>query len=61
MPSIVFWIMGIVFVAPAVAILGLFIAHRLNKGNPGRAMGALWLVLGVMLALFGYGIFLGAE
>lgn len=61
MPSIVLWILLIGFVAPAVAILGLVIAYRLSKGNPGRGMGALWLVLVALLGLFGFGIFQGME
>lgn len=60
MPTIVWWIVGVGFVAPGVVLLGLFVANRLSKGNPGKTMGALWAVLAVMLALFlGFGIFQG--
>jgi hypothetical protein len=62
MPSIIWWIILVGFVAPAVVLLGLFIANRYSKGNPGKTMGALWLVLLVMLVLFlGFGIFQGAK
>lgn len=62
MPSIVWWIVGIVFVAPAVILIGLFVANRFSKGNPGKAVNALWVVLLIMLVLFlGFGIFQGAK
>jgi|GEM_PF-3134499 len=62
MPAIVWWIIGIVFVAPVAILLGLFAANRFSKGNPGKTVGALWGVLLVMLLLFlGFGIFQGAN
>lgn len=62
MPAIVWWIIGIVFVAPAIILIGLFLANRFGKGNPAKAVNALWLVLLIMLSLFlGFGIFQGAK
>ncbi len=62
MPSIVWWIVGVVFVAPVVILLGLVVANRFSKGNPGKTVNALWLVLLVMLALFlSFGIFQGTK
>lgn len=52
MPAIVWWIAGIGFAAPAVALLALFLLHRRSQGNPGRAMGALWAVLVLLLLGF---------
>lgn len=57
MPKIVWAIIGVGFVAPAVAIAALVLAHRFSKGNPGRAINAFWAVLAVLLAgLLGYGL-----
>ena len=57
MPTIVWAIIGVVFVAPAVAIAGLALAHRFSKGRPGRAINAFWAVLAVLLAGFlGYSL-----
>lgn len=62
MSSIIWWIVGVVFVAPVLIILGLVVANRYSKGNPGKAVNALWFVLFVMLALFlGFGIFQGTK
>ncbi|MFZ5813838.1 MAG: hypothetical protein ACOY93_00865 [Bacillota bacterium] len=62
MPSIVWWIVGVVFVAPVLILVGLFLANRFGKGNPARAVNALWLVLLVMLTLFlAFAFFQGAE
>lgn len=52
MSPIVWWIVAVGFVAPAVALLVLFLLHRRSRGNPGRAMGALWAVLLVLLLAF---------
>ncbi|MBP2017274.1 hypothetical protein J2Z79_000648 [Symbiobacterium terraclitae] len=57
MPTIVWAIVGVGFVAPAVAILALVLANRFSKGSPGRAINAFWAVLAVLLAGFlGYGL-----
>ncbi len=57
MPPIIWWIIGVGFVAPAVTLLGLFLFHRRNQGNPGRAMGGLWAVLmALLLGLLGLGL-----
>lgn len=62
MPSIVWWIVGVVFVAPVLILIGLFIANRFSKGNPAKAVNALWLVLLIMLTLFlAFGIFQGVR
>lgn len=62
MPSIIWWIVGVVFVAPVLILAGLVLANRFGKGNSGKTMNALWLILLVMLALFlGFGIFQGAK
>jgi hypothetical protein len=59
---IIWWIIGIVFVLPALTILGLIIANRFSKGRPEKAINALWLLLLVMLALFlGFGLFQGVR
>lgn len=52
MPKILFWITGVVFVAPAVILLALFILNRYSKGNPSKAINLLWAVLGIMLIGF---------
>ena len=52
MSPIVWWIVAVGFVAPAVARLGRFLLHRRSRGTPGRAMGALWAVLRVLLLAF---------
>lgn len=52
MSPIVWWIIAVGFVAPAAALLALFLVHRRSRGNPGRAMGALWAVLLVLLLAF---------
>lgn len=62
MQPIVLWIIVVGFVAPVVVLAGLFVANRLSKGNPTKAINGLWLVLLVMLALFlGFGIFQGIN
>lgn len=62
MTPIMWWIIAVGFVAPAVLILALVIANRLSKGNPGKAINGMWMVLLIMLLVFlGYGIFQGAQ
>lgn len=62
MPSIIWWIIAVGFVAPVVVALGLYLANRMSKGNPGQAINGLWLLLLLMLALFlGFGMFQGAK
>lgn len=62
MPLIIWWIVGVVFVAPVLILAGLFVANRYSKGNPAKTVNALWLVLLVMLTLFlGFAIFQGAK
>lgn len=52
MTSIVWWIVGVVFVAPALILLGLYVANKVDKGKPGKAINMLWLVLAIMLTGF---------
>lgn len=56
-------IVGVVFGAPLLILLGLVVANRLGKGgNTNKTINLLWLVLAVMLVLFlGFGIFGGAR
>ncbi|MFZ5822784.1 MAG: hypothetical protein ACOY94_00360 [Bacillota bacterium] len=62
MPAIIWWIVGVVFVAPVVILIGLYFANRFSKGNPAKAVNALWLILFIMLTLFlGFAIFGRAE
>ena len=58
MPQIVWWIVGVVFGAPLLILLGLLVANRLGKGHTAKTMNLLWLVLLVALSLFlGFAIF----
>ncbi len=52
MPPIIWWIVGVGFVAPALALLALFLLHRRNPGNAGKAVNGLWAVLLVLLLAF---------
>ncbi|HEY3367126.1 MAG TPA: hypothetical protein VGK74_18890 [Symbiobacteriaceae bacterium] len=52
MPKLVWLIVGVVFGAPAVIVLGLVVATRMSKGNPDQTVNGLWLVLAVVLTLF---------
>jgi hypothetical protein len=62
MPTIIWWIVGVVFVAPLVILLGLVLVNRFAKGNTSKTINVLWLVLAVMLALFlAYAIFGKAQ
>jgi hypothetical protein len=62
MPTIIWWIVGVVFVAPAVILLALVLVNRFAKGNTARTINLLWLVLAVMLTIFlGYALFGRAE
>ena len=62
MTSIIWWIVGVVFIAPALILLGLFFANKLDKGKPGKAIDILWLVLVIMLVGFlASAIFGGVE
>lgn len=62
MLPIVWWIIAVGFIAPVVVILGLVLINRLSKGNPGRAINGLWVVLLVLLLGFlGFGIFQGVQ
>lgn len=45
-------IVGVVFVAPLLILLALFLANRFSRGNTGRTIDLLWLILAVMLAGF---------
>lgn len=58
MPQIIWWIVGVVFGAPLLILLGLLIATRLGKGQTARTINLLWLVLLIALSLFlGFAIF----
>lgn len=61
--QIIWMIVGVVFGAPLLILLGLVIVNRLGKGgNTTKTINLLWLVLAVMLVLFlGFGIFGGAR
>ncbi|HLN64245.1 MAG TPA: hypothetical protein VK464_22215 [Symbiobacteriaceae bacterium] len=61
--QIIWMIVGVVFGAPLLILLGLVVANRLGKGgNTNKTINLLWLVLAVMLVLFlGFGIFGGAR
>lgn len=63
MPTLVWWIIAVGFVAPAVVALALYLLHRFGKGNdPRQGMNLMWGVLVVLLALFlGVGLFTGAQ
>ncbi len=61
--QIIWMIVGVVFGAPLLILLGLVVANRLGKGgNTNKTITLLWLVLAVMLVLFrGFVIFGGAR
>lgn len=52
MPSLIWWIVGVVFGAPLLIIIGLFVANRFSKGNAGKTINILWLILAIMLTVF---------
>lgn len=52
MPTIVWYIVGVVFGAPLVILAALVLASRLGRGNTGKTINILWLILAVMLAGF---------
>lgn len=52
MPTLVWMIVGVVFGLPVLIVLGLVIANRVSKGNPGKAINMLWLIMAAVLAGF---------
>lgn len=58
MPTLIWWIVGVVFGAPVLILLALFAANRLGKGHTGKTINILWLILAIMLILFlGFAVF----
>lgn len=52
MPTLIWWIVGVVFGAPLLILGVLVAANRFGKGNTARTINLLWLVLAVVLTVF---------
>jgi hypothetical protein len=60
--NIIWLIVAVGFVAPLLILAGLFVVNRFTKGDTGKTINLLWLLLAVMLVGFlGYGIFGRAQ
>jgi hypothetical protein len=62
MTGLIWLIVGGVFGAPLLILLALVVMGRLGKASTGKTINLLWMVLGLMLALFlGLGVFSTAR